>query len=240
MTHQDNIMGKDIFASFIPFMLHHQGHVLSSLTASLDTLFVLLDKIETTKNEPQIARQKKRIIELIESLRRFYSDLSSFSRPRSVEMSNLSKCLKESIYSLGVKTKSPKIEINIQKEVESILVPKNEFRIIIMNLMENALEAIQPNGSVSIQAKTTKRKLILTFSDDGIGLPPELLQNGVQPFYTTKPHKTGLGLTMVNMIVKQCGGILELSVPTTKGATFNLQFPIKEGKILIEKDSMDR
>ena len=221
-------------------MLHDEAHIISHLSASLDRLFLLLENEEINPANPLIMQQKKEVIHFVEQLRHVHHFAGLVTR-RSIERPiKLSECVEEVIYLNNSSTKSIRVNIDVPENVGFIRVPNEEFKTIIANLFQNALKAVKPNGTILIQARTTKRKLCITISDDGTGLPPELLENGLGSSFTNRRNASGMGLAVANIFVQRCGGKLEIGKRILSGATLSLEFPIKKGEILNEEDSMDR
>ena len=66
----------------------------------------------------------------------------------------------------------------------------------------------------------------VTFADDGMGIPPEVLPKIYDPFFTTKGNGTGLGLAVVHGIIKDHGGSISVEGQPGQGTTFTLRFPV--------------
>lgn len=75
-------------------------------------------------------------------------------------------------------------------------IDRNQIKQVVINLMQNALQAIKNNGHLTIQTRSTGNNVIFSIIDDGPGIPPELQDKIFDPFYTTKTDGTGLGLTI--------------------------------------------
>lgn len=95
------------------------------------------------------------------------------------------------------------------------------------NLVANAFEAMLPQGGqLRLAAVGEAVGLLITFSDSGPGVPGELREQVFNPFFTTKPTGTGLGLPIVAKIVDQHGGSLRLAEGHGGGATFEVRLPL--------------
>jgi two-component system sensor histidine kinase HydH len=98
-----------------------------------------------------------------------------------------------------------------------------------LNLLLNAVEAVEPGGRVEIAARFDSsagpRHLVLELSDDGRGLPAEEQEQVFNPFYTTKAKGTGLGLAVVSRIVAAHGGEVQAQARPSGGATFVVRLP---------------
>ena len=103
---------------------------------------------------------------------------------------------------------------------------------VFMNLLMNAKQAISGQGSISVttEAAAQRSTIKITISDDGSGIPEEVLEKIFDPFFTTKPvgEGTGLGLAVSYGIVQEHGGTIEVQSAEGKGTTFTILLPTQE------------
>ncbi len=99
----------------------------------------------------------------------------------------------------------------------------------IINLVMNALDAVSDveGGEVTLNSKNTKDSLEIRVSDNGPGIPEDDLDKVFDPFFTTRPKGTGLGLAVVSSIVKSHGGEVDVSCDLN-GTTFTISLPSGE------------
>lgn len=144
--------------------------------------------------------------------------------------------------------------IEIKSCIESrSLILANPVKIhqLVMNLYSNAAHAIRNTGVIELAlteviletadlppATIMKPGLYqkLTVSDTGSGIPPEIIESIFQPFFTTKDinEGTGMGLTMVHTIVKECGGDVSVKSRVGKGTVFTIFLPVTEESKITE------
>jgi two-component system NtrC family sensor kinase len=104
----------------------------------------------------------------------------------------------------------------------------NQFHQVIVNLLVNAAEAMPEGGVVTVEtAPGDGGMVVLRVSDTGPGVPPELRARLLEPFFTTKPSGTGLGLAMVWGIIQQHRGRLSFTTELGKGTTFVIELPVQ-------------
>ncbi len=105
-------------------------------------------------------------------------------------------------------------------------VNKNEMEQAFLALINNAIDAMGQKGRLEIKAETTPQEIVLSFKDEGPGIPEDFLKKIFDPFYTTKPpgKGTGLGLTIAAEIVKKYGGQLAVKSKVGEGSTFSIRF----------------
>ncbi|MBL9039584.1 MAG: response regulator [Archangium sp.] len=96
-----------------------------------------------------------------------------------------------------------------------------------VNLVDNAIQAVGPTGTVTIEVVGTPRHTIVEVRDTGPGIPADLVHRVFDPFFTTKPvgTGTGLGLSTVRDIVKSHGGSISVESPPGAGAVFRVTLP---------------
>ncbi|MBA3713123.1 MAG: HAMP domain-containing protein [Pyrinomonadaceae bacterium] len=105
---------------------------------------------------------------------------------------------------------------------------------VVINLTNNALDAMPEGGELRISAKAaSSSSVIVEFADTGVGMMPEAQARIFDPLYTTKERGrgTGLGLVVVRQVMREHGGEVEVASEAGKGAEFRLSFPVGEERI---------
>lgn len=125
-----------------------------------------------------------------------------------------------------------KVEIIYRPSLDPMVIPIDAAQIedAILNLILNAIEAIEQTGQISVSlSKDTKtdstHEAIVTVKDNGKGIPAEHLAKIFNPFFSTKPYGTGLGLAAVRRILRAHNGRVEVDSIEGKGSTFRLYIP---------------
>lgn len=111
----------------------------------------------------------------------------------------------------------------------NVLGNKTDFKMILLNLFQNAIKAMPSGGSLTISSDKNKNLVTLIIQDTGIGIPAEKLPHIFDPFYsqgqTNRHQGTGLGLAIVKSLVEKHRGKINVSSTLGKGTTFELKFP---------------
>jgi signal transduction histidine kinase len=100
---------------------------------------------------------------------------------------------------------------------------------ILLNLVNNAIDAMDRPGSITIKTERLESDLgpvaSIIVQDEGCGIPPENLETIFKPFFTTKSAGTGLGLAIIQKIVEEHRGQITVKSEIDKGTTFSLVLP---------------
>ena len=106
-----------------------------------------------------------------------------------------------------------------------------QLQQVLMNLMSNGIDAMKDGSGarhLAIKSQIAESgQVLISVSDTGIGLPPQQEDQIFSPFFTTKPHGTGMGLRISRSIVESHGGRLWAADNSPRGASFHLTLPTK-------------
>lgn len=168
--------------------------------------------------------------EELERLRRLCDDLVTFSRspkPRSRAVrldgfldfirSDLLKghCIPDGV-TVGIHVDPPDLDVHQDPD---ILYP------LLRNLVINSIQSMGMKGNVDLGAGISKKKLVLSVSDSGPGIPHEIIDKIFDPFFSTHPESVGLGLAIVKNYVEELGGELDVQ-SSDEGTTVRMVLPI--------------
>lgn len=121
------------------------------------------------------------------------------------------------------------IRTELAADLPQIAGDRLQLQQVMMNLILNSIEAMKEiDGIREIMIKSQrdgKEQILVSFTDTGMGLPPELVERIFDPFFTTKSHGTGMGLRISRSIIESHGGRLWAVSPSGRGATFQFILP---------------
>ncbi len=100
-----------------------------------------------------------------------------------------------------------------------------QIKQVLVNLMKNAMHALNPEGILTLASGLGPDAVWVSVADNGAGIPPETLSRIFEPFYTTKQKGSGLGLMIVQRILRDHGGRMELTSHVGRGTTFRFWIP---------------
>lgn len=117
--------------------------------------------------------------------------------------------------------------INEYQEPFEINVDSNRIREAILNILTNAVHAVNSNGTISVKTYVEDNTCVIEIKDTGAGITHEDLPFIFDPFFTTKKTGTGLGLTIAHRIIEDHGGSIEVESKEGKGSIFRIFIPGK-------------
>jgi signal transduction histidine kinase len=124
--------------------------------------------------------------------------------------------------------RNKQIEFDSREAVVAMVNPQ-EIKQVVLNLITNALDSLEPNGRVDVRLSKSGGRADLQFTDNGCGMTEEVLEHLFEPFFTRRRdgQGTGLGLSIAWRIVADHGGMLEAhSDGPARGSTFHVTLPL--------------
>jgi len=181
------------------------------------------------RDDPTSARNSlTRISDLTGRIGSITDELRAFSRKTSMTASAVdpAQAIDGALLLLGGRPAESGVAIH-QNRLPGVSVLAERIRLeqVILNLVQNALEALEdaktPSPEIHISVARRKRRVEISIADNGPGVPPDVVEILFTPFTTTKPNGLGLGLVICRDIIAGFGGELSLTPPeTTTGAQF--------------------
>jgi PAS domain S-box-containing protein len=173
----------------------------------------------------RIEEDANRAANVIDSLRSFYRT----GTPTQRQIINVREMIEQMSGLLRGEADRHAIKIRseVQSDMPNILANPVQLQQVFMNLMLNAIEAMKDiGGTLTIRSRLDhENRLFVSISDTGIGLPTGSAEQVFEPFHTTKPQGTGMGLTITRSIVESYGGRVWATANQGIGATFHFTLP---------------
>ncbi|MFN3966646.1 MAG: ATP-binding protein [Endomicrobiia bacterium] len=174
--------------------------------------------------------------------KKLISDLLTFSRVGKTEKekADINELIEQTLSLISAQAKVKGVEIikEYGENLPQIMVNKNQIQQVIINLCNNAIDAMPEGGKLTIKTESpsyppfSKEEEVgfieITVSDTGIGMSEEVKKRIFEPFFTTKEvgKGTGLGLSLVYEIVQKHNGKIEVESEVGKGTTFKIMLPV--------------
>jgi signal transduction histidine kinase len=173
----------------------------------------------------------RRIQSSVDLLSRIVAELNQFARPRELDLAQVrvGELLDDLLQNVGDRVVEKRIEV--VRDVDEELVgnfDEGELRKALINFLVNALEASPEGGTLTVAAARDELvdEVTIRIRDEGHGMDEETLRRLFEPFYTTKPTGTGLGMSIAQKIVEQHRGYLSVQSAVGEGTTIAVTLPL--------------
>ena len=179
-------------------------------------------------NDPYTTDFLKIITNETDRIEQTLEDLFSYTEEKELKQTpyHLYAIIRETAFIFYSKFKKYNIEyqLHLDEIGPEISLNENKIRQVFSHLIRNSTEAMTQGGLLEISAIETEESITITISDTGPGIPEELLQRAMEPFYTTKLYGNGMGLALVKQIVTAHNGefTIENRLPHGLKATLTL------------------
>ena len=117
------------------------------------------------------------------------------------------------------------VEQELRSDLPLLQLDRDQMKQAFYNVIKNSLEAMKRRGTLRIRTDRDDTHVLITFVDSGGGMSAENLSRVFEPYFTTKPSGTGLGLLIVRRIVREHGGELSIESGQDKGLTLMIRLP---------------
>jgi len=200
--------------------------VRNPLSALKWSVLMLQEKYEREALFPMMLAEIDRIDHTVEQLLTLSRDkVSVFSQVNVDEvLRGLVPILRAQAEEQGVS-----IRLTMASDLPPVWGDGNQLKQVLVNLMKNAIEAIAESGQVEVSLSLSEDgNLAIEIVDNGVGMPREVVARAGEPFFTTKPGGTGLGLMMCHQIVREHGGSLNILSREGRGTTISVLLPVSQ------------
>lgn len=173
------------------------------------------------------------IVNQVDAMKTMVNEFSEYARAPKLNLESTD--INETIIEIShlFENSGIKITTNLLKGLPKIKVDANMMRQVLINLIQNAQDAMVSNTkkpSIKINTNKYKNYLVLSIEDNGPGFSEDILKKAFEPYVTTKSHGTGLGLAIVKKIIEEHEGIIVVENIKSGGAHINIQLPLSKSK----------
>lgn len=150
--------------------------------------------------------------------------------PPQFRRTRLHEVIHETLELLGpeLENRGLKVRLEPARQLPDAECDPAQVKQVLVNLIKNAMQATKRGGTLTIATGATTEAASVSVTDTGTGIPPEQLARIFEPFYTTKERGTGLGLMVVQRILRDHGGRIEVDSRVGHGTTFRIWLPLAE------------
>jgi PAS domain S-box-containing protein len=223
ITQVDNLLQSDkmaLIGQLAAGVAHEIRNPLTSLKG-----FIQLMKSDTKLNMDYLEIMESEI----DRIDTISNELMAFAKPspKDYQLHNLQSIFENCMTLLEREAIQRKIKVVRKFEDEQVYVYCDDQKIkqVIINLVKNAIEAMEKPGCLTVQLQKKDEFGMLSIQDEGTGIPKDLLEKLGQPFFTTKTSGNGLGLMMCYKIIEEHHGKIHVESEWGVGSTFTIYLP---------------
>ncbi|MBI2495236.1 MAG: GAF domain-containing protein, partial [Candidatus Omnitrophica bacterium] len=181
--------------------------------------------------DPKVDEVLRSIIEECQRAADITRRILRFAKPSPADLApvNLKTTIEETLALGGYQVRMDRFNctVSVPDDLPKVRGSQNQLQEVLLNLILNACQAMGENGgALTISASAHNSEVILTVKDTGPGIPAKALTKVFDPFYTTKPTGTGLGLFVSQRIIQAHGGTIQLESAEGKGTCFTIRLPV--------------
>lgn len=176
-------------------------------------------------------RSTKTIIKEVESLKRLVDEFSRFGKmPEINKKPAVISTIIEEVVNLYRDYHAVRIEVLKPEQEPRAELDAEQFKRVIINMVDNAMQAMQNKGRIDIEInyETEANRVFIDVKDTGVGIPEEDREKLFLPYFSTKKDGTGLGLAIANRVIAEHKGNIRVTDNKPHGAVFTIVMPIKE------------
>jgi two-component system nitrogen regulation sensor histidine kinase NtrY len=169
----------------------------------------------------------KTIVREVASMKQMVDEFSRFARmprPQPIEV-DLEELMRETLQLYREVKPGVELAWTVTSEARRARFDKEQLRGVLINLLDNAVEATPVPGSVDVRAFGNNGSVVLQVRDSGPGIPAEAKEKLFLPYYSTKGRGSGLGLAIVHRVVTDHGGTIRVEDNQPHGTVFTIELP---------------
>ena len=202
---------------------HEVRNPLAAVRAALQVIGGRLSA--DSRNTPVI----REILSRVDGLNRLTEELLLFAHPPQHKTAavDLSLLLRLTASLIAQDPAFHALVIDVTGTAPSLQGDPNTLKIVFQNLFINAAQAMRGHGTVRVLIDTDGDRRRVTIADEGPGMPSEVLEQALRPFFTTKARGTGLGLPIARRLLETHGGTISLECPERGGTVVTVELPEK-------------
>ncbi|MCC6547439.1 PAS domain-containing protein [Candidatus Sumerlaeota bacterium] len=243
---QQRIQSIESLAALTAGVAHEIKNPLNSLNIHTQLIHKAVDEIPRgVMTDETLDRLDKSASILIDEIQRLARIVDTFTRAVRPVKPNMRKASINRIIETIVELITPECEsrgigltVQLDAEIPQVLIDAEQIQQALLNIIKNAVEAIEGDGgAIHVETSLKSDHVLIDVEDNGVGIPEADRLRIFEPYHSTKFHGTGLGLMMVYRIVKAHRGAIGLSSEEGAGTTFSIALPLDERPVrLLESE----
>jgi two-component system nitrogen regulation sensor histidine kinase NtrY len=178
-----------------------------------------------------VERSTRTIIKEVDGLKKLVDEFSRFGKMPEIQKAPvyLGGIIDE-VVNLYRDYRDVKIRVSIPQEMPLIEIDREQFKRVLINLFDNAIQAMKNNGILEIRTEydLSANRVSIEVADNGPGIREEDKERLFLPYFSTRESGTGLGLAIASRIISDHGGYLRVRDNNPRGTVFTIELPIRE------------
>lgn len=203
---------NNALGSMLPLIQQMQADVRSDALAPM----VLAEDLEHVQKSLQVCR-------------RIFGGMLTFSRnaARRSGSGQVRRAIEtaSAILKYGMSRSAIELRVNVPDDIPEVACSQSDLEQVFLNLLTNAREATPHGGRITVTVRSDDRGVEISIADTGCGIPADNLARVLEPFFTTKPHGNGLGLSICRSVLWEVDGALTIRSEPGKGTDVRVLVP---------------
>jgi two-component system, sporulation sensor kinase E len=214
---------------------HELGNPLNSLNIHLQLVQRALGKLAKTSETAKIRKSldicESEVVRLNGIITHFLEAIRP--APPDLQEINLIEILEEVLQfqATELDDRSIRVDVELNQKLPVVLGDRNQLKQVFFNLTKNSMEAMRAGGTIRVTTRSDDRCIYLHFGDSGGGIKQDEIGRVFEPYFTTKKTGSGLGLMIVERILRNHGGNIAIESKEGVGTVISLQFPHKDRRV---------
>lgn len=210
-------------------LAHEIKNPLTPIQLSAERLAMKLEPKLQDTDRALLGKSVRTIVDQVDAMKRLVNEFRDYARLPQAELApvNLNALVRDLMQLYASENQTAPVRVQLDEAAPEIWGDAQQLRQVIHNLLQNALDACegspQPEVSLQTQFSSTSQRVRLIVRDTGSGFPEGILKRALEPYVTTKPKGTGLGLAVVKKIADEHRARLELKNLEQNGQTMGAQ-----------------
>lgn len=204
------------------------AHELRNPLSSIKGLALLLQSKFSDDNQER--KTADILVQEVERLNRSISELLDFARPQALQKVSvdIQKLLNKAISLLSIDAEASGVQIVtvLQGSFPMVQADEDKLNQVFLNLFLNGIQAMEFGGTLTVSTVKNNHRIKVIVMDTGSGIDPENLGRVFDPYFTTKPDGTGLGMSMSAKIIEEHGGTITIKSEVGKGSSVTVEIPL--------------
>jgi len=189
----------------------------------------LLEMVDDTERQKKLIHKLRGEMDSINQILTDFLDIAKPHKKRELRSIRLPKIIEEIRFLIKSDANFNNINVIIHSSSDEFPLIKGDsthLKQVFLNIMKNAIEAMEDGGELEISYYNTSKSIGVVFKDNGPGIPKKDFSHIFESFYTTKAEGTGLGLYVSSELIKDMGGELKIESVVGKGTSVRVIFPL--------------